>query len=199
MCKKRRTPLVWNRWHSRLTPKLDGLAGRDDGRVFATRGNGEVGYEISSAFEKGVVPIGGRGQGVGEIVVVKSYFEEKMAEFFEHPRNMVVGIISSDTLNENAGIALNDRMVHFVPYSQVVSTTVDGRQLVEDTPRLVRDLLRDVDYPTDGVVADVTDERLKERMGATAHHYRWQIALKTKGETAETTVDRRSMAGRAHR
>jgi DNA ligase (NAD+) len=172
----------------RLTPKLDGLAGRDDGRVFATRGNGEVGYEISSAFEKGVVPIGGRGQGVGEIVVVKSYFEEKMAEFFEHPRNMVVGIISSDTLNENAGIALNDRMVHFVPYSQVVSTTVDGRQLVEDTPRLVRDLLRDVDYPTDGVVADVTDERLKERMGATAHHYRWQIALKTKGDTAQTTV-----------
>jgi DNA ligase (NAD+) len=86
----------------RLTPKLDGLAGRDDGSVFATRGNGEVGYEISSAFAKGVVPIGGRGQGMGEIVVVKSYFDEHMADFFEHPRNMVVGIISSDTLNENA-------------------------------------------------------------------------------------------------
>jgi len=25
-------------------------------------------------------------------------------------------------------------------------------------------------------------------MGATAHHYRWQIAIKTKGETAQTTV-----------
>jgi DNA ligase (NAD+) len=59
---------------------------------------------------------------------------------------------------------------------------------VEDTPRLVRDLLADVDYPTDGVVAEVTDERLKERMGATAHHYRWQIAIKTKGDTAQTTV-----------
>jgi DNA ligase (NAD+) len=103
----------------RLTPKLDGLAGRDDGRVFVTRGNGEVGYEISSAFDKGVVPIGGRGQGIGEIVVVKSYFEEQMADYFEHPRNMVVGIISSDTPSENAKTALNDRMVHFVPYSQV--------------------------------------------------------------------------------
>ncbi|MGA6926522.1 MAG: DNA ligase, partial [Desulfosarcina sp.] len=72
----------------RLTPKLDGLAGRDDGSRFATRGNGEVGYEISSAFAKGVVPIGGRGGGVGEIVVVKSYFDQHMAEFFEHPRNM---------------------------------------------------------------------------------------------------------------
>jgi DNA ligase (NAD+) len=172
----------------RLTPKLDGLAGRDDGRVFVTRGNGEVGYEISSAFDKGVVPIGGRGQGIGEIVVVKSYFEEQMADYFEHPRNMVVGIISSDTPSENAKTALNDGMVHFVPYSQVNASTVDGHLLVEDTPRLVRDLLADVDYPTDGVVAEVTDERLKERMGATAHHYRWQVAIKTKGETARTTV-----------
>ena len=45
-----------------------------------------------------------------------------------------------------------------------------------------------MDYPTDGVVAEVTDDRLKDRMGATAHHYRWQIAIKTKGETAQTTV-----------
>lgn len=172
----------------RLTPKLDGLAGRDDGSVFTTRGNGEVGYEISSALAKGVVPIGGRGQGVGEIVVVKSYFDERMADFFEHPRNMVVGIISSDTLNENATTALNDGMVHFVPYRQARSTIVDGRRLVEGTRQLVQDLLKNVDYPTDGVVAEVTDDRLKERMGATAHHYRWQIAIKTKGETAQTTV-----------
>jgi DNA ligase (NAD+) len=172
----------------RLTPKLDGLAGRDDGSVFATRGNGEVGYEISNAFTKGVIPIGGRGQGMGEIVVVKSYFDERMADFFEHPRNMVVGIISSDTLNENAASALKDRMVRFVPYSQTPSLIVDGRRLVEETRPLVRDLLKDVDYPTDGVVAEVTDDRLKDRMGATAHHYRWQIAIKTKGETAQTTV-----------
>ncbi len=172
----------------RLTPKLDGLAGRDDGSVFATRGNGEVGYEISSALAKGVVPIGGRGQGVGEIVVVKSYFDEHMADFFEHPRNMVVGIISSDTLNENATTALNDKMVHFVPYRQAASTIVDGRRLVEGTRQLVQELLKNVDYPTDGVVAEVTDDRLKDRMGATAHHYRWQIAIKTKGETAQTTV-----------
>jgi DNA ligase (NAD+) len=172
----------------RLTPKLDGLAGRDDGSLFATRGNGEVGYEISGAFAKGVVPIGGRGRGMGEIVVVKSYFDERMAEFFEHPRNMVVGIISSDTLNDNAKTALDDGKVHFVPYSRVPSIIVDGRRLVEETGRLVRELLARVDYPTDGVVAEATDDRLKDRMGATAHHYRWQIAIKTKGETAQTVV-----------
>ena len=173
----------------RLTPKLDGLAGRDDGSEFATRGNGLVGYEISSAFDKGVVPIGGRGQGIGEIVVVKSYFEAKMAEHFEHPRNMVVGIISSDTLNDKARTALEAGMVHFVPYSQMESITVDGDRLVNDTRKLVERLLGKVDYPTDGVVAEVTDEQLKDTMGATAHHYRWQIAIKTRGETAETVVD----------
>ncbi len=172
----------------RLMPKLDGLAGRDDGEIFATRGDGLSGYEISSAFAKGVIPIGGRGQGMGEIVVVKSYFDEKMARFFEHPRNMVVGIVTSDILNENAKIALNDGMVHFVPYVQVDAITVDGTRLVEERRKLMQDLLENVDYPTDGIVAEVIDERIRSAMGATAHHYRWQIAIKTKGETAETTV-----------
>ncbi|MFO7646344.1 MAG: helix-hairpin-helix domain-containing protein [Desulfosarcina sp.] len=172
----------------RLTPKLDGLAGRDDGAVFATRGNGEVGYEISSAFDKGVIPLGGRGQGVGEIVVVKSYFDQHLAPFFEHPRNMVVGIVASDNLNENAKGALDDGVVHFVPYNQLPSLVIDGGRLLAEAPQLVQDLLAGVDYPTDGVVAEVTDERLKKHMGATAHHYRWQIAIKTKGETARTTV-----------
>jgi DNA ligase (NAD+) len=69
----------------RLTPKLDGLAARDDGEVFATRGNGEVGYEISSAFAKGVVPVGGRGRGLGEIVILNSYFEEHLAAHSNTP------------------------------------------------------------------------------------------------------------------
>ena len=173
----------------RLTPKLDGLAGRDDGAVFATRGNGLVGYEISSALDKGVVPVGGRGRGTGEIVVVKSYFDDQMSDFFEHPRNMVVGIVSSDVLNENARQALAAGMVRFVPYAQMEGLTVAGKQLVEESRQLTERLLEKVDYPTDGVVAEVTDERLKTKMGATAHHYRWQIAIKTKGDTAETTVE----------
>jgi DNA ligase (NAD+) len=109
----------------KVTPKLDGLAGRDDGTAFVSRGNGLVGYEISSVFEKGVVvgyeiggaseKGGGRGQGLGEIVVVQSYFDAHLADKFEHPRNMVVGIVSSDTINEDARQALEDRQVRFVP------------------------------------------------------------------------------------
>jgi DNA ligase (NAD+) len=175
----------------RLTPKLDGLAGRDDGQVFASRGNGLMGFDITSAFEKGIIPKGGRGKGVGEIVAVKSYFEAELAEAFEHPRNMVVGIVSSDldSLNENAQKALQAGMVHFVPYSELPSWEGGGTELVAKAGNLIADLTAKTDYPLDGAVAEAVDPQLKAHMGATTHHYRWQIAIKNKGETGATTVE----------
>lgn len=173
----------------RVTVKLDGLAGRDDGDTFATRGNGQVGYEISSAFDKGVIPVGGRGLGLGEIVIVKSYFDEQLADKFEHPRNMVVGIISSDTLNENAKAALKDRVVRFVPYAMLSAWTGSGEELLQNKDEIVADLINNTDYPVDGVVVEVTNESIRNHMGATAHHYRWQIAIKSRGETATTRVE----------
>ena len=173
----------------RMTPKLDGLAGRDDGEVFASRGNGLVGYEISSAFEKGVVAEGGRGQGLGEIVVVQSYFEQYLSDKFEHPRNMVVGIISSDTLNEDARQALENKMVRFVPYNQLEDWQGSGEELLQQIETIGESLKDKTPYPLDGLVVEVVDERVRAHMGATAHHYRWQIAVKRKGETAETVVE----------
>ncbi|NNF98502.1 MAG: DNA ligase [Desulfobacteraceae bacterium] len=172
----------------RATAKLDGLAGRDDGTIFASRGNGTEGYEISSAFEKGVIPIGGRGRGVGEIVILKSYFEKNLSHLFEHPRNMVVGIVSSDIVNENARQALDDGVVHFVPYVMLDKWTGSGEDLIDHIETIVEELTRDTDYPVDGVVVEVENETLKAAMGATAHHYRWQIAIKSKGDTAFTRV-----------
>jgi DNA ligase (NAD+) len=172
----------------KVTPKLDGLAGRDDGAVFVSRGNGLVGYEISSAFDKGVVPLGGRGQGLGEIVVVKSYFDAHLADKFEHPRNMVVGIVSSDTLNDDVRQALEDQQVRFVPYGQLQSWQGTAEQLLEGVEAITIELAEATDYPMDGVVVEVADERVRAQMGATTHHYRWQIAVKRKGATAETVV-----------
>lgn len=172
----------------RVTPKLDGLAGRDDGTVFATRGNGESGYEVSSAFAKGMVPVGGRGLGVGEMVIVQSYFDANLAGAFEHPRNLVVGIVSSDTVNEQARQALADGAVRFVPYSELPNWEGDGRELLARMDEITAELSEQVDYPLDGMVVEVIDEDVRRTMGATSHHYRWQIAVKRKGETAVTVV-----------
>jgi DNA ligase (NAD+) len=173
-----------------VMPKLDGLAGRDDGTVFATRGNGFEGYEISGAFNKGLIPLGGRGKGLGEIVMSLSYFEAHLKEHFEHPRNMVVGIITSDVLNEHAQKAIEAKAVHFVPYAGLKKWTGTGLEMIREMDAMREDLLGNIDYPVDGLVAEVTDESLRAHMGATSHHHRWQIALKTKGESAVTTVER---------
>jgi DNA ligase (NAD+) len=170
-----------------VSAKLDGLAARDDGQVLASRGNGYVGYDITNAFEKGVVALGGRGQGLGEIVVVRSYFLENLAGKFEHPRNMVVGIVSSDILNQDAVEALEEGMVQFVPYGQLAHRKVDGGTLLRDIHAIIQEFAQ-LDYPMDGLVVSVVDEAIRQRMGATAHHYRWQVAVKRKGETAATEV-----------
>ncbi len=172
----------------RLTAKLDGLAARDDGKIFATRGNGETGYEISSVFAKGLVAIGGRGQGLGEIVITNSYFTEHLAAHFEHPRNLVVGIVNSDTLNPYAREALAAGTVRFVPYSQLPEWRGSGAELLSRLDEIKDDLEAQTDYPLDGMVAEVVEPNIRELLGHTDHHYRWQIAIKSKGEVARTEV-----------
>jgi len=140
-----------------VTPKLDGLAARDDGQVLASRGNGYMGYDITNAFDKGVIALGGRGQGLGEIVVVKSYFKDNLAGKFEHPRNMVVGIVSSDILNQDVVAALEERMVRFVPYRQLEPRRVDAEALLRDIDSIT-EALTGMDYPMDGVVVSIIDD-----------------------------------------
>ena len=84
----------------RVTPKLDGMAGFDRNNILASRGDGKVGSDITHIFNRGVIPIGGRNQGAGEIVMVKSFFEAHFADEFNHPRNVVVGIVNADELGE---------------------------------------------------------------------------------------------------
>ncbi len=173
----------------RLTPKLDGLAGRDDGEVLATRGDGEMGSDITHVFARGVIPVGGRGLGLGELVLRQSYFAKHLAAYFEHPRNLVVGIASADELNEHAQKALAAGAVLFVPYVTLPAWEGSGAELLERLDAIRQDLARQVDYPLDGFVAEVTDEGVRRILGATSHHYRWQLAIKRKGDTAITSVE----------
>ena len=173
----------------RATAKLDGVAGRDDGTMLVTRGDGRYGFDVTSAYGKGVVAQGGRGGGLGEVVIRRSYFESHLADRFEHPRNLVVGIIGSDQVNTEARKALADGAVRFVSYDTLADWKGSGEQLVGDIEEIYQKLVDDIDYPVDGMVAQVENTALREHMGATAHHYRWQIAFKKKGETAVTRVD----------
>ena len=172
----------------KVTPKLDGLAGKDEGGVFATRGNGRVGTNITYAFERGVVPVGGRNMGVGEIVMAQSWFHENAEGEFDHPRNMCVGIISADVVHETGQKALAEGAVRFVPYTTLPTWRGSGAELIEQASAVTEDLRSRVDYALDGMVAEATHSALRAHMGATSHHNRWQIALKERGQTAETVI-----------
>lgn len=175
----------------RITPKLDGLAGRDTGTALFSRGDGIHGYDISDAYKKGVVSIWpeSKTEALGEIVMELDYFNNNLSNEFQHPRNVVVGIVSSDEPNKSFQKALNDKAVKFVPYDSLDSW-IGQRNTFNETQlnQIKRDLLSAIEFPTDGLVCEVMDNDLREYLGHTEHHYRYMIAIKEKGETAVTSV-----------
>ena len=172
----------------KVTPKLDGVAGLDTGGIFATRGNGRIGTDITGVFERGVVPLGGRNQGAGEVVVLQPWFDAHAEGEFDHPRNMCVGIIGADEVSATGQEALDAGAVRFVPYTELPTWRGDRTELLDRTGEITEELRQQVEYALDGMVAEATDSALKKHMGATSHHHRWQIAIKERGETVTTTV-----------
>ena len=89
------------------TAKLDGLAAfyRED-NLLATRGDGIHGNDITSCFDKGVVNVGKGVPGIGELVMTTDYFETNLKKLgYAHPRNICVGVVNSDDVNEDNPLA----------------------------------------------------------------------------------------------
>ncbi|MEC9064348.1 MAG: DNA ligase, partial [Pseudomonadota bacterium] len=172
------------------TPKLDGLAAyfRDDG-LLATRGDGNHGNDITSCFEKGVVNLDIESPGVGEVVMTNDYFEKNLKKLgYAHPRNICVGVVNSDDVNEDFKEALNDGAIRFVPYSKLNRWEGSFQELIDNHETIQEQVLEACEYPTDGVVVEITHNDLKKSLGYTTHHYRWQIALKQRSIAKETTI-----------
>lgn len=176
----------------KITAKLDGLSGYRhpvDNVEMATRGDGLFGEDISTAFNRLTV-IGQDVKGPGEIVMPSAYFLEKLKPMgFKSTRNVMVGLIGADTLKEHHIMAINDGMAQFVPYQNLPAEIVDGKTLMASIVSMSKTIRASCIYDTDGVVVDVVDEDIRQFMGDTSKHHRWQIAYKTHGDTAETTVN----------
>jgi DNA ligase (NAD+) len=173
----------------RITPKLDGMAANYFDGVMATRGNGLMGNDISRNLKRGLIAVGGENTGVGEIVMVKSYFDENLSDKFSHPRNFVTGLIGADTLSEQAKEALQDAVIHFVPYTHLEALECGCDELSSRVEEICHEAEDKCIYPVDGSVIDVVNSEIRADMGATSHHNNWQLAKKTKGETASAVVE----------
>jgi len=174
----------------RVTPKLDGYAAYDDGTSLYTRGDGARGQDITRAFNKGlqVASNGKRGLGPGEIVIKKSYFDSVLSQQFENSRNIQAAIIAEKKVDESIQKAIDEGACVFFPFSLIQNWTGHYTAVLSDFESIVDEIWNAVDYDTDGVVLEVTNETLKEHMGATRHHHRWQIAFKVNAESAEVKV-----------
>ncbi|WP_333875360.1 helix-hairpin-helix domain-containing protein [Methylobacter sp.] len=175
----------------RATPKLDGYAAYDDGKILYTRGDGRKGTDISRVFERGLI-VGGngeRGQGAGEVVVSQTYFNTYLADYFENSRNFQASIIKEKELEQHALEAIQNHAAVFFPFSQLPAWQGTAAELLADFDHVVKSVYALVDYDVDGVVFElVGNEQIKKHLGATRHHHRWQIAYKNNVETAEVIV-----------
>ena len=173
----------------KITPKLDGMAANYTDDILATRGNGQLGNDISRNLQRGLVAVGGVNTGVGEIVISKAYFNENLNDQFSHPRNFVTGLIGADNLSKEAIEAMQDKVIRFVPYSLLNHEVCDTQALRENVETLCAKVEAECEYPVDGSVIDVINPEVRVVMGSTNHHHNWQIAKKLKGETAVTSVE----------
>lgn len=173
----------------KVTPKLDGIACRDDGLRLVTRGDGSSGSDITHILERGAVIAGGvRGQGPGEIVVRQSYFDEVLKPRFSmsHPRNYITGFCGADSVKDHHREAAQEQAVVFVPYTTLEGWIGTADDFLAKWQVIASDLKQTVPFLTDGAVVEAVDSQLKAELGATSSHHRWMLALKEKGETAVT-------------
>lgn len=174
----------------RVTPKLDGYAGFDDGNILYTRGDGVRGQNITRAFERGlqVANEGERGEGPGEIVIKKSYFEEHLKSHFENSRNIQAAIIAEKKIDKRIQKAIDDGACVFYPFSLIEHWEGHYQTLLTDFDTISDQIWNAVDFDVDGIILETTHEQIKAHMGSTRHHHRWQIAFKVNEETAEVKV-----------
>ena len=174
----------------KATPKLDGFAGFDDGIRLYTRGDGKKGSNISRVFDRGlqVYNDSDRGQGAGEIVVKKSYFESHLSQDFEYPRNFQASLIKEKELDEKTKQAITDKAALFVPFAQLPTWSGSIKEMSENFEDIVEKVLSTVDFDVDGVVFETTNNDLKNQMGANRKFHRWQIAFKENKDKAQVTV-----------
>lgn len=173
----------------RVSPKLDGFAAYDDGKILYTRGDGRRGTDITRVFRRGLAIVGGeRGKGAGEIVVDKEYFEKNLSSYFENTRNFQATIVKEKELEPYIEDAIRDKAVVFYPFEMMESWigSIDG--LIADFDNVIQSVWKSVKYDIDGVVLEIIDPMLKKYMGPTAQHNRWQIAYKINPEHANVMV-----------
>lgn len=189
-----------------LTDKIDGIAALYNGSKMWTRGDGNIGTNISHILPYLKLPVFSGGYVRGEIYMPKSIFLEKYNNEFSNTRNMVAGLLNPLTKTPNVEAIKDLSFIAYefddetytqsqsqqldtieslgfrIPYNEVV---VDDLT-IEHLDNLIRKRKLDADYDMDGlvIVNDVAVKCVSRDNPDNA------IAFKIEGDVVITEVER---------
>lgn len=168
-----------------VEPKYDGISAGYDGRILSTRGDGELGenitaklplIELETAGYRGPLDRPVR----GELVIrdddfrnLYSHIYKKGGGTYKNSRNAVAGIMGLKEIDE---MIAQKAKITLVDYN-MVSFRVRLSELADRWEGLLAELAA-LPYPQDGVVLKLADTAYEASLGSTAHHPRGQIAYK---------------------
>jgi DNA ligase (NAD+) len=201
------------------TPKVDGVAAsfHYDARgrlvMAATRGDGVTGESFlpnAQFIEEVPKKLAGPPVGVpvevrGELYLKLSVFE-RLSGDFSNPRNTTAGAIKQKDARKTAGYGLSFfaydvlglefttemekvdwlRAHGLIAVETVLLNTADQ---VQTSFEAWVERRKELDFETDGVVYKANSVEQQGRMGATAHHPRYAIAYKFRGDSGVTTLN----------
>ena len=176
-----------------VEPKYDGMAARYQNGVLATRGDGFYGENISHRINelniKGELPKDPKAIVHGEIIVPLTYFNQNLKGAYKNTRGAAVGIVKAKEIKPEGVKALLEGGVHLVLHDQAKKLLVTAEDLIkEEKWEAVLEEMFHSDYPLDGIVIKATSPDIKNKLQATAHHEKWQVAYKAPAERKITTV-----------
>ena len=173
-----------------VQPKYDGISCHYDHGTWSTRGDGNVGEDVSEVCRRLAVI----DQNVpcndfyGEIVIRNSHFDStyrnvrrENGETFKTQRNAVAGILNTDDVGfyakQNAVLTLVDYdMYSFSMKKSEAETKWD----------IIRGIINALDYPMDGIVVKIADKEWYGRQGVTSHHPKGAMAFKFENSSQKT-------------
>ena len=170
------------------TPKLDGAAVsllyvNGHFALGLTRGDGNLGRDITTKLEElvpSMIPMKGEVQITGEVVCPSSV---------PNARNVASGSLNLKDINEFRARARNLVFVAYdMQFEKDYSNYIDAMNALAHEGFNVVTTFDHSNYPTDGWVYRINDQKSFQKMGYTAHHPRGAFALKEQKEGVHTEL-----------
>ena len=169
-----------------IQPKYDGMSGILENGTLSSRGTGEYGQDYTDKLKivkfdsnKTITPE--KDTLLGELIIRNSDFrsnyinvKSKAGIPFKNQRNGIAGILGTDDVDF---YAKQGATITFVDYDKYYWET-SCFFFADAWDHVVESILKNTDYPLDGIVVKLKDKIYSNYLGYTTHHPRGQVAFK---------------------